>query len=211
MLETHLEIMSPKYHIPNRDAATPLTADDTMCVIGEVILMDRRLARLIIKPMAPCHDASVSNHTNHPRWTHTVIKDPQMNVCSSLSSPSTEMTSVCPKNNSIIAGTSPANMMSGIIPIALNRLVYHDKFMALPLTTSRLFLMTTLWTAVIAELATPKPTPKRAMGTASRKTPTKKPSVTTEQLSRMRRDGRAERKKQEVRTVKGRTRPRATW
>jgi hypothetical protein len=33
------------------------------------------------------------------------------------------------------------------------------------------------------------------MGTASRKTPTKKPNVTTEQLSRMRRDGRAERKK----------------
>jgi hypothetical protein len=50
---THPEIMSPKYHIPNMEAATPLTAEDTMCVMGEVTLMDNRLARLIIKPSAP--------------------------------------------------------------------------------------------------------------------------------------------------------------
>jgi len=56
---------------------------------------------------------------------------------------------------------------------------------------SRLFLMTTLFAAVIAEL----PMPRRAIGTASRKAPMKKPSVTMEQLSKMRRDSRAERKK----------------
>ena len=51
--------------------------------------------------------------------------------------------------------------------------------------------MTTLFAAVIAEL----PMPRRAIGTASRKAPMKKPSVTMEQLSKMRRDSRAERKK----------------
>lgn len=50
---THPEMMSPNNHIPNREAATPLTAEDTMCVMGEVTLMDKRLARLIIKPSAP--------------------------------------------------------------------------------------------------------------------------------------------------------------
>jgi hypothetical protein len=50
---THPEMMSPNKHTPNMDAATPLTAEDTMCVMGEVTLMDNRLARLIMKPSAP--------------------------------------------------------------------------------------------------------------------------------------------------------------
>jgi len=45
------------------------------------------------------------------------------------------------------------------------------------------------------ELAMPKLMSRRSKGTTSRKTPMKKPSVTMEQLSRMGRDGRAERKK----------------
>ena len=40
-------------HIPKSDAATPRTAEDTMCVIGDVTLMDNKLAMLIIKPSTP--------------------------------------------------------------------------------------------------------------------------------------------------------------
>jgi hypothetical protein len=40
-------------HIPKSDAATPRTAEDTMCVIGEVTLMDNKLAILIKKPIIP--------------------------------------------------------------------------------------------------------------------------------------------------------------
>jgi hypothetical protein len=46
-------MMSWKSHMPSRDAATPRTAEDTMCVIGEVTLMDSRLAMLMRKPMIP--------------------------------------------------------------------------------------------------------------------------------------------------------------
>lgn len=38
---------------PRKEAATPRTADETMCVIGDVTLMDRRLAILIKKPITP--------------------------------------------------------------------------------------------------------------------------------------------------------------
>jgi hypothetical protein len=68
--------------------------------------------------------------------------------------------------------------------------VYQLNNNVLPLTTSKLFLITTECSAVIAELATPKLTPTREMGVPSRKTPTKKPSVTTVQETRMRREGR---------------------
>ena len=39
--------------IANRDPATPRTADDTMCVMGEVTLIESKLAMLIKKPMTP--------------------------------------------------------------------------------------------------------------------------------------------------------------
>jgi hypothetical protein len=51
--ETHVVMMSWNSHMPSRDAATPRTAEDTMCVIGEVTLMDSRLAMLMRKPMIP--------------------------------------------------------------------------------------------------------------------------------------------------------------
>jgi hypothetical protein len=35
------------------EAATPRTAEDTMWVMGEVTLMESRLARLIMKPSTP--------------------------------------------------------------------------------------------------------------------------------------------------------------
>jgi hypothetical protein len=42
-------------------------------------------------------------------------------------------------------------------------------------------------------------------------TPMKKPIVTIRHEERMRREGRACRRRKEVKTVKGRTKPRATW
>lgn len=42
-----------KSHTPSPEAATPRTADETMCVMGEVTLMDMRLATLIRKPNTP--------------------------------------------------------------------------------------------------------------------------------------------------------------
>ena len=121
--------------------------------------------------------------------------DLHINVCSLLSSPFVGGDSFC-EIKSRIAESSPANMISRIMSIALSRLGHQDRFMALPSTSimSRLFLMTTLC-AALTELAMLKLMPRRAIGTTSRKTPMKKPSVTMEQLSRMGRDGRAERKK----------------
>jgi hypothetical protein len=71
--------------------------------------------------------------------------------------------------------------------------------------------MTTEWVAVMAEEATPNMMPTAETEVPSRKTPTKKPRVTSEQERRMRSEGRECRKTREVQTVKGRTSPRATW
>ena len=116
-----------------------------------------------------------------------------------------------PERSEVIAGTSPATIMTGIKTTALHRFVYHDKWRALPFTTSKLRLITTEWIAVIIELITPKVTPREETSVPSKKTPTKKPMVTNKQAQRIRRDGRKWRAKNEVKTVKGKTRPRATW
>ena len=50
----YFEMTSSKNQTPSTEAATPRTADETMCVIGEVTLMDMRLATLMRKPKAPC-------------------------------------------------------------------------------------------------------------------------------------------------------------
>ena len=50
---TYCVTTSWKSHTPSSDAATPRTADETMCVMGEVTLMDIKLARLMRKPNAP--------------------------------------------------------------------------------------------------------------------------------------------------------------
>ena len=89
-----------------------------------------------------------------------------------------------------IAGISPATTTTGTRAMALYRLVYHDKWRALPLTTSRLRLITTEWMAVIIELRTPKVTPMGETSVPSKKTPTKKPMVTNKQAKRIRRDER---------------------
>lgn len=72
-------------------------------------------------------------------------------------------------------------------------------------------MITTEWMAVIIELMTPKVTPIAETSVPSRKTPMKKPVVTKKHAKRTRRDGREWSTKREVQTVKGRTRPLATW
>lgn len=42
--------------MPRSEAATPRTAEDTICVIGEVTLIDSKLAMLIKKPKTPYTD-----------------------------------------------------------------------------------------------------------------------------------------------------------
>jgi hypothetical protein len=44
---------SENNHIPRREAATPRTAEETMCVMGDVTLIESKLARLIMKPTTP--------------------------------------------------------------------------------------------------------------------------------------------------------------
>lgn len=106
---------------------------------------------------------------------------------------------------------SPTKRRIGKRRIALRRLVYQESARALPPTTFRLCLITTECKAVMAELATPNPIPRRERGVPSRKTPTKKPMVTRPQQRRMRNEGRECRKMNDVQTVNGRMRPRATW
>ena len=50
---THVVTTSLNNQTPSTDPATPRTAEDTMWVIGEVTLMDNRLAMLIKKPKTP--------------------------------------------------------------------------------------------------------------------------------------------------------------
>ena len=55
-MTTYTEMISANIAQPRIDAATPRTADDTMCVMGEVILMESKLAMLIKNPKIPCTD-----------------------------------------------------------------------------------------------------------------------------------------------------------
>ncbi len=50
----HVDMMSPKHHLPSIEAATPRTAEEIMCVMGDVTLMDKRLAMDIRNPKQPC-------------------------------------------------------------------------------------------------------------------------------------------------------------
>lgn len=50
---TNVVMISWNNAIAKRDPATPRTADDTMCVMGEVTLIESKLAILIRKPTTP--------------------------------------------------------------------------------------------------------------------------------------------------------------
>lgn len=139
------------------------------------------------------------------------MREPQIKVCKGVMAPGSTSNSVTPKTSLRTSGPSPAKMRRGANTAALSRLVYHERARALPFTTLRLCLMTTECIAVMAELATPKHTPTTERGVPSKKTPMKNPKVTVAQQRRMRREGRDASIKNDTPTVKGRTRPRATW
>lgn len=120
-------------------------------------------------------------------------------------------TSASPYTSVITPGTSPLMRTTTASTTELRRLVYQHRSSAESLRSLMAFLMTTAWKAVVALLMTPKRTPFAETLTPSRKTPTRKPRVTSAHARRIACEGRAERKKAEVRTVKGRTSPRATW
>lgn len=54
-------MISRNNHIPKSEAATPRTADETMCVMGDVTLIDRRLAILMRNPKTP-YEGHVKQH-----------------------------------------------------------------------------------------------------------------------------------------------------
>jgi len=140
-----------------------------------------------------------------------VIAEPQTKVATGPIPPPTFVASRPPNNKSSTPPPSPASKTIGASAPALSKFVYHDSKSALPSTTGRLCLMTTECVAVMAEEATPNMMPIEETEVPSRKTPTKKPRVTSPQERRIRREGRECRKMREVQTVKGRTSPRATW
>jgi len=162
-------ITSLNNHTASIEPATPRTADETMWVMGEVTLIDNKLAMLIKKPKIP------------------VIAEPQRKVLKGEIPVDKGLDSV---RRAVIAGISPARMITGTRAMALYRLVYHDKWRALPFTTSKLRFITTEWIAVIIELRIPKVTPINETSVPSKKTPTKNPMVTNKQAERIRRDGR---------------------
>lgn len=61
--DTCKEITSPNSHMASTDDATPRTADEIMCVIGDVTLIESKLARLIKKPSTPCGVVNESSTT----------------------------------------------------------------------------------------------------------------------------------------------------
>lgn len=59
---TYVLMISWNSQTPSMDAATPRTAEDTICVMGEVTLMDSKLAMLIKKPNMPYHGSNQSRY-----------------------------------------------------------------------------------------------------------------------------------------------------
>jgi hypothetical protein len=51
--DTYLEMMSWKNQWPRNVDATPRTAEEIMCVMGDVTLIERRPAMLMRNPSAP--------------------------------------------------------------------------------------------------------------------------------------------------------------
>jgi hypothetical protein len=140
-----------------------------------------------------------------------VTNEPHINVKKVLIFPSTATTSAARKSRAEILAPSPAIKHNGRGTTALKRLVYQESRRAPLSTTARLCLNTREWIAVIAEQVAPKKMPSVEAFAPSRKTPTKKPRVTMVHATRMQREGRVLRMTEEMATVKGRTRPRATW
>ena len=128
-------MMSWKIQTPRKDAATPRTADETMCVIGEVTLMESKEARLIRKPKVPCAvKVLVQSILTEYSRIRTVMREPQINVRSCLESP---------YRSDITPGSSPHITTTTLSTAALNRFVYQLRSRAESLRSLIAFLMTT--------------------------------------------------------------------
>ena len=95
-----------------------------MCVIGEVTLMDIKLATLMRKPKTPCTGVKVDALINI-MTVLTVIIEPDTKVESGLIWPSTAW--LGPNSSFITPGSSPTSTMTGASTNALRKFVYHDR------------------------------------------------------------------------------------
>lgn len=104
-------------------------------------------------------------------------------------------------------------MMMGNNITALPKFVYHANKTALPPIpgTESERLITTEWMELSNELRTPHQTPLIEIEVPSSSTPMKNPNVIMVHEERIDRDGFELRKTSEVSTVKGRSKPLATW
>lgn len=68
-LGTYTEMISLNNDQPRIDAATPRTADETICVMGEVTLMESKLAMLIKNPKTPYINQKATD--NHGQYEST--------------------------------------------------------------------------------------------------------------------------------------------
>lgn len=126
-------ITSLKNHTPKRVTTTPLTADETICVMGDVTLMLKKPAMQMRKPNRPV----------------TIV--PHKKVFHPFSSTN---------NNECTAGPSPTRNTRGNNTIVLNKLLYHANAIVLPPTKSNECLMITAEEAVVNEERRPKMMPR---------------------------------------------------
>lgn len=64
-LGTHVVITSLKSHMARTEPTTPRTAEETIWVMGEVTLIDNKLAMLIKKPKMPLVDRQTVAHIHN--------------------------------------------------------------------------------------------------------------------------------------------------
>jgi hypothetical protein len=187
--------ISPKNQMPKAVCKTPLAAELTICVIGLVTFTLNIPATEIKNPPKP------------------VAKVPNQNF------PRSVLEAVVKNSTALVVSSTP---MRGRIITNVRILEYQARSMTLFLTVARDCLITTTCIAVLALLARPKKIPSgvnpRTFHDAEGderpgigRIPRRNPRVTTAHAKRIFVDGREERKMRDARTVKGRTRPRATW
>jgi len=113
--KTHVVITSLNNHTPSTEPATPLTAEETMWVMGEVTLIDNRLAMLIKKPKTPWVYRQAMAHSCL-QVRHTVIAEPQRKV---LNGEIPTVKGPGSAKRAATAGTSPETTITGTRAMAL--------------------------------------------------------------------------------------------
>lgn len=128
------------------------------------------------KPTLPWENVVFQAESADGRTALTVTTEPMTNV---------QNPSACPERRSSTAGPSPRTMINGTSNTELSRLEYQLMDRALPSTTSKPRFITAACSALSKELEAPKKMPRPETWVPSRKTPVKKPEVTTEHDNRM--------------------------